>query len=113
MATLSATVDRVGWPRATVTKSGRSLSVVVDEIDGLEPQREVSASEGDRGISSLSPPTVSTARGANALIALAGDAVALAVQSTLGRLPVNEEVILRHKVTVAVAAALDEIDVSV
>lgn len=104
---------REGYPRATVTKSGTLLTAVIDDIEGLEPKREPGSSGSDsetaRGISSFDPPTVATELGPVELVALAGEAVASSVASTLGGLPINDEVVIRHKVTVAVNGALREL----
>ena len=113
MAAQTEIFELEGWPRATVTKNGTLLSVVLDDIEGLEPQRSVSVDEQARGIASLDPPTVSTDQGAVELIALAGEAVAAAIRSTTGSLSIPDETVIRHKVTVAVADALRNLDVDV
>lgn len=113
MAAETAVFELAGWPRATVTKNGALLSVVIDDIDGIEPDRSPSVDETTRGISSLDPPTAATDQGANELVALAGEAVAAAIRSTVGSLSVPDEAIVRHKVTVAVCGALRDLDVDV
>lgn len=113
MAAENEVFELAGWPRATVTKNGKLLSAVIDDIEGLEPQRSVSVDETSRGISSLDPPTVATDLGAVELVALAGEAVAASIRSTVGTLSIPDETVIRHKVTVAVCGALRNLDVDV
>ena len=111
MAATSVTIELTGWPRAIVTRDGRRLTVVLDDIEDLDPQREPNSDESTRGISSLNPPTVSTEDGAVELVSLAGEAMAAAVASTLGSLPATDEAVIRHKVTVSVNEGLRQLGI--
>jgi len=109
----SATWDREGWPRATVTLDGGSFECVVDGIEGLAAQRTTSADERVRGILSLDPPTVRS-RVVDDLIDLAVEAVDVAVVSTLGDNGTpGDNVMVRYKAAVAVRGALDLLEVDV
>lgn len=103
----SATWDRNGWPRATVTIEGAVYAAVIDGIDGLEAQRTTSADERVRGILSLDPPTVRS-RVLDDLIDLATEAVDVAVASTLGDDGEPGDILMvRVKTAAAVRGALD------
>lgn len=107
----TATWDRDGWPRATVTFEGGTYSVVVDGIEGLEPQRTTSADERTRGILSLEPPTVRS-RVVDDVIDLAVEAVDVAVASTLGDAgEPGDWLMVRVKTAAAVRGALELIGV--
>jgi hypothetical protein len=108
----SATWDRDGWPRATVTLEGGVYTCVVDGIDGLEAQRTTSADERVRGILSLDPPEVRS-RVVDDLIDLATEAVDVAVASTLGDSGTPGDILMvRYKTAAAVRGALDELGVA-
>lgn len=105
----SATWDRTGWPRATVTFEGGTYTCVVDGIDGLSAERETSASERVRGIVSLDPPTVRT-RDLDDLIELALESTEVAVTSTLGSSgSPGDQLMVRYRVGVAVRGALRDL----
>lgn len=100
-----ATFERTGTPRATVTRDGLDLTVVVDNIAGLSPNRAVSAEEAALGIESLNPPTA-TSRDPKTLIDLAELAVEQSAESSDRDLDPGEFMLLRLRVTMAVAGAL-------
>lgn len=113
MAATSYVFELEGWPRATVTKNGSTLSAVIDDIEDLDPQRAPSIDETTRGISSLNPPSVSTDEDVDTFVALCGEAAVASIRSTVGALTVPDEAVIRHKVTVAVCDALDNLGVAV
>ncbi len=104
-------------PMVTLTRSADGSYRAVLQVDGLAPQRGVTASEAIAGIESLDPPTVRVqyrrvARDAwRELIRLAGRAVAASCTSTTGDTGGIRAVLMTHfRVALAMRGALRRID---
>ena len=100
------TFEREGTPRATVTRDDAGeFVVVVDNIDGLSPQRTLSTEEASLGIQSLNPVTVKAQTALDAL-ELAQYAVGEAVDATDRDSTPMELLMIRLRTRFAVANAL-------
>lgn len=110
MADTIRTFEREGTPRATVTRDdGGEFVAVVDNIDGLAPQRTLSVEESALGVQSLNPVTVK-ARTAVELLELAQFAVGEAVDATDRDSTPMELLMIRLRTRFAVANALRAMD---
>nr|PZN62474.1 MAG: hypothetical protein DIU58_12380 [Sphaerobacter thermophilus] len=82
--------DGPGAPRITLTRTDRGALEAVIEVEGLAPQRDITAEERFAGILSLDPPTVRVRPARNvrkmhrSLISAACRAVSSSATSTTG-----------------------------
>ena len=108
------TYERDGFPRATATlnsDSGR-ITCVIDNIEGLAPERTVSNEEQASGIDSIDPPTVH-GNSARSVIDRSALAVSAAVDATLGTGTPPEILWTRYRAVVSVKGALDALGLTV
>jgi len=107
---MSATFDSIATPRVTVDVDAEGFYTAVVEIDGLNPNRYVSFEEKSLGITSLSPPTV-TSDDIRALIDGCRRATLAAVTSTTGtRGGPGALLMLGLRTVMGVRAALRKLD---